>query len=417
MRNGRGFTLIELMVALAVALVVTGLVTVAVATQQRSYSTGHRERAAQTNGRAALLQLEQTAQIAGWGMDAPLALDFDRYTGPCPAAMGDCARDRVDGPDELVFMSRNPRYWVPQDRNQEPAGNAWRITGLNAGEVSVVAHGGEWFPAGQVLQAVCAGGSTWAYFTVGVTTGPGTAGADLPVPLTAPSERDPFQRQDLAGAGCFTNGTARLFRIDRYRYHVRPVLAEDTGWDPYLVLDTGTDVDRDGDVDEDDEIIVAEGIELLQVAYVLGEPSLPPRGLERGVPIAFTATPSNVGSQSANGITLLDFPGTPDPNNPLLLSGTGNEYLWSSWYGFAVGPPANARRTDDHQANVVALRIAISARGASQRPDRIPGLARGPLYNADAFPDWLGADEPWDRVTFESTIPLRNMAARVMNDW
>jgi hypothetical protein len=268
-----------------------------------------------------------------------------------------------------------------------------------------------------VLQAVCSGSSRWAYFTVAATAAGAAAGENLTISLEPSSATDPFRRQDYALPGtsdCFTSGSApaRLFRIERYRYHVRPVPTPAGGWEPYLVLDTGTDLNEDGEVGEDDERIIAEGIELLQVGYVMANPALPARGVTPGTPITFAR--GAAGGQSADDLTLLDFPGVVDPNVP---NPEGSPYFWTSWYRWSVGPPAHARRLDDHQANVVALRIAISARSASMRPDARPGLARTPLFNADQFPDWLGAQEPWDRVTFESTIPLRNMAIRVMTDF
>jgi type IV pilus assembly protein PilW len=410
-RRAGGFTLLELLVSVAVTLVVIGGIVTTVNAQQRAYATGHRERASQGSGRAALLQLEQTAQLAGFGMDAPLALDMDRYAGPCPPELGACPRDAVDRPDELVFYNRRPRYWVPDDYGAEPVGAAWRIVSVAANAVRIVAHGGEVFPRGQVLQAVCPGATRYTYFTVSTTTPAAAAGAEVDVPLVAVDGSEPFRRQDYA-TGCFNSGRARLFLIDRHRYHVRPVLVGPNRYDPYLMLDMGVDLSGDGAVDELDEIVVAEGIELMQVAYVMANPALAPRGLTPGVAIALAR--GEPGAQSATAMTTLLFPGNVDPGfaNP-----EGSPYAWSSWFRWSVGPPAHARRLDDHQANVVALRIALSARPATQPTSQRPGLARGPLFNANAFQAWMGANDAWERVTFETTIPLRNMAVRVATDY
>lgn len=400
-RHPRGFTLIELLVAMLISAVVLVGVVAVVNAQQQAYYDGQRQREAQGNGRSALTFIEQALLMAGYGMDAPLAFDFDRYTGPCPSAMGTCPRDSVSNSDEIVFYNRNPRYWVPDSHTAEPRGAAWRITGLAGTSVSVNARQGDTFLNGQILQAVCRAAGLYAYFTVSTNT---TAGADgsLSIPLLASASSDPFRRQDAATDSCFTSGEARLFLIERHRFHVRPV-----GTESYLVHDLGIDVNQDGTIDANDELIVAGGVEILQFAYVLTNPGLAPRGLTPGTPIAFA---KGAGGSSANGMATLDFPGT-------VPAGTFT-YLPTSWYSYTLGPPAAAARMTDHQANIRAVQVAIRARStlADTRTQGADG-EQLPLFNLNALPSWFDRNDRYGRVTFISTVPIRNMVVRGMVDF
>ena len=119
-RAGRGrvagFTLIELMITVAIVAVVVAGIFAVVHAQQQAYADGQRLRVAQASARSALLYLEERVPLAGLGTSPSLAFDFGRYTtGPCPTGMGACARDAIDNSDELVFVARNPRYWVSPD--------------------------------------------------------------------------------------------------------------------------------------------------------------------------------------------------------------------------------------------------------------------------------------------------------------
>lgn len=407
-RPPRGFSLMELVVAMGASAVVMGLVVVALNAQQRAFAAGNKQRAAQTSARSAMLFIEEQLALAGYGMDAPLALDFDRYRGPCPAQLDPCPRDSTSNSDEIVFHHRNPLYWVPDDFTQDPRGNAWRITGLTEGGVTFAARQGDAFSRGEILQAVCRTGAAYAYFTVAENTVVAADGSAT-VPLQPSVAADPFRRQDSATDPCFGAGQARLFRIERYRFHVRPV-ARPAGFEPYLVLDRGIDVNKDGAIDEADEEILAAGVELLQFAYIMTNASLPPRGAQPGV--AVTLVPGFPGQSTESGLTVLDFPGA--------VAAGLSVYRPTSFYGYSVGPPPHATRTTDHQANVRAVRVAVRAR--AEHPDTavVGGDVLTPLFNLNAIPAWITADEQngrFNRATFVSTVPLRNMVTRGMNDF
>lgn len=407
MRSPRGLTLVEMIIAMAVSAVVVSGIVVVVNTQQRAYAQGHRQREAQSSGRAALIQLEQAIAMAGYGMDAPLAFDFDRYSGKtdgkCPSDLDPCKRDETRNSDEIVLQYRNPRYWVPESYAADPTGKAWRITALGSSSVTVTARAGDVFSKGQILQAVCRSGEDYAYFTVKDNKSASAVGS-LTIDLETAVETDPFKRQDAATNACFNGGQARLFLIERRRFHVRPVGA---ALEPYLVLDTGVDVDGNGTIDAADEFVLAQGIELLQFAYVMTSTSLAPRGLVAGTAIAFAK--GATGATTGNNLTTLLFPGTEKTGVPV--------YGWTSWYGYPVGPPPHTARLTDHQANVRAVRVGLVARSSTVDPTMQGGGKVPLLFNMDAAPAWIRPGDRYARVTLEATVLARNMVARAMPDF
>jgi type IV pilus assembly protein PilW len=426
-RRPRGVTLIELMVAVAISAIVLASLFGVVQSQQRAFFQGQLQRAAQGSARAALTYVEQRVALAGYGLDAPLAFDFQWYGSaqepmPCPALADGCPRDSVNGNDELVFYARNPRYWVPEDRSGivQPSGNAWRVLTVGDGSIDLTARPGDIFEKGRILQVVCNGGGNWAYMTVAAkasATNP-TAPALLTVPLVASSDTNPFRRQAYARSmGCFSDGSARAFLIDRFRFHVRPVQGP-SDLVPYLVLDTGLDPDGDGP-EESEETIVAEGIESFQVAYVLTNGDS--RGTTPGTAITFASgtvfsqlppPATETGSATGTGLTLTHY----DASAPL-FPGKG-EYESTSWYRYPVGPvPVVApQRLTDNQANIRAVKISIVARGAEPDPGRGSDLML-PLLNQNALPAWNPARVAYDRARVEATVSARNMIARGMNDF
>jgi type IV pilus assembly protein PilW len=423
-RRPRGVTLVELMIAVAISSIVLASLFGVVQSQQTAYFQGHLQRAAQGSARAALSFVEQRLAIAGYGLDAPLAFDFQYYGNaalspdqviPCPPlAPSSCPRDAVDGSDELVFYARNPRYWVPDDRTGavQPSGNAWRVEAVDTTSVTLTARPGDVFERGRILQLVCKNAEAWAYVTVsarGTAQNPSDP-SSLRLTLFGSSSGNPFRRQAYAATvACLTGGSARAFLVDRFRFHVRPVPVP-AGYVPYLVLDTGLDVNGDGSVTEADETIVAEGIESFQVGYVMANEALAPRGTTAGAPIAFR---SGTAGTSANAITLLGYDATAER-----AVGAG-EYEPTSWYRYAVGPiPAVApERLTDHQANIRAVRIAIVARGADPDPAQRRTEVLLPILNQSALPSWIPAMQPFNRARVEATLPVRNMVVRAMNDF
>jgi type IV pilus assembly protein PilW len=420
-RTARGFTLMELVVTMAIASVVLTAAILVGNSQMQAYAVGARQRIAQAQGRGALLYLEEQVTRAGFGVEPAFAFDFDRYTtGPCPADLAPCARDAVDNSDELVFYARNPRYWVPGEGNVvEPSGNAWTIAGTTASSVTVRARAGDVFRMGQVVLEVCRGAAFYAFATVAKNVKVDAAG-DVEVPLLDAVASDPFNRPDLAaapttGASCFAGGLARLFLIDRYRFHVRPETVSGNVI-PYLVLDQGVDRNLDDAVNEDDELLVAEGVENLQVGYVLANAALPTPIPGSATPIKLVAAPGGdvrqvpaaAGSTTtADELTVAVFPGAAPAFGE-------SPYLPSSFLGLALGPPPAAQRLTDHQANVIALRLALVTRSAATDRSSAGDTFR-PL-NMTADPAWVVARQVagrdgYQRALFTSTVLVPNMTS------
>jgi len=227
------------------------------------------------------------------------------------------------------------------------------------------------------------------------------------VTLLAADAADPFRRQDVVAAtACFAAG-ARVFAIDRYRLHVRPVDTGDGRTDPFLVLDTGTDLDGDADVDEDDEILLAEGIEAFQVSYQFTNPAL-----LAGTAAAITLNTAAAPSEADDVITPTVFPGT--------VAVGQFEYEPSSFYRPRLLAPLPAERLTNHQANVRAVRISLVARSPEPDPASSANLtwtAGSPLYrmNQTAAPDWVPADGGYQRTVLDTSVNLPNMTVRAMS--
>lgn len=417
LRRARGFTLVELLISLAIGAIVLAALFGVVQSQQTAYYQGHLQRAAQNSARSALTFVEQRLALAGYGLEPSLAFDFQYHAAaPCPPLAGTCPRDAVNGNDELVFHSRNSRYWLPEDRSGlvEPRGNAWRVISVGAGSVVLNARAGDVFERGRILQVVCKDGARYAYMTVSqnvsVPPPPAPDAPGQPVPLLASVASNPFRQQDATLLeGCFSSGAARAFLVDRFRFHVRPVQAGGRV-QPYLVLDKGLDRNGDGP-DEAEETVVAEGIESFQVGYVMTatSPTFLARGTVPGTAIAFAPGPA--GNAAGSGMTTLQFPGLVNPGQWV--------YEPTNWFRYAVGPvPAVANeRLTDHQANIRAVRIAIVARGPDPEPARRRTDFLLPVLNQDALPAWIDPTVPYNRARVETAVAVRNMTARGMNDF
>lgn len=426
--SSRGATLVELLIVVAVTLVVLAGAIVAANAQQRAYIDGQRLRGAQGSGRRALLALEHTLPLAGDGMDPTLAFDLaGSYSGPCPGTMGGCPRDSVSNSDELVFYAREPKYWVSSIRAEDPAGNAWRIQRVTDSLVTVFARANDVFRKGQIFLAVCPTSSTYTYFTAAATVQVAAAGP-TDIALVPAAAGNPFQRQDLASpsSSCFNPSLSpdpanpanppHLFLVNRYRYHVRPVavgtLGTVTQYDPILVLDRGVDTNLDGVVDENDEELVAEGIESMQVTYGFFLSTIGEAGATAGAGITFA---TGAAGTAANTITLTPFV---DPTPPA----PGNAYTAASFFPYTFGPPAAPQRQTNAQGNLQYVRLAFLARSTDVETQTTGRADRFlPLMNQNAIPTWisaytdaLGGHDGYQRVVLETTVSLPSMSNRAM---
>ncbi len=398
-RRARGFTLMELLVSLAISLLTVAAAMTLLVQQQRTYVATSADRAQQESGRLALQDLVGKLKQAGFGVDPNLALDFGENTGnPGVAPRSNLAgaggfvkvtsfkcdkpiacRDRTDGSDELVFYSRDP--WFQRIASK-----------VDTDQLTLVGELKRPILKGQILQVSCLGGSrVRAYVTVkdvvAAAAEPDPT-KDVTVTLEAGAqdaagrEIFPFENAQLKD-GCFGETGAGLQPVvtvvDRYRYYigwygpdgkegVDPLLGTSR---PYLMLDQGlTDASGAAVLSP-----VAPDVEDLQLAYYYP-------------PAAAGGAPRLIGA--AEGVALDGgfFKMQADVTPP------GMDDLFDS-----------APRLTGHPANVQAVRVSVVVR--DERVDLGSSAALPPLGNRKETK--AAADHR--RTTFETTVLLRNLAS------
>ncbi len=450
----RGMTLVELLVTVAVVAVVMSLVAATLGGTLRLFGQGTQRRASQEQARSAAAFVERALRIAGLGVEPALAFDFSVYRGlgatcPNPGTVppdATCQRDFVDRPDELVFYARDPGYWGDNLGNPalgvqpSPAvqGRAWLLSGVAGTTLTLGMHGGERLLPGQILQVVCAGGTQVTYVTnrsrvpAGGSPSPSNpAAGPVAIAVGAAVPGDPFnQPGPLAGGGCFTDGTARVFAVDRYRFHVQMYRDLDGQPVPYLMLDTGLDRTGAGVADPNNEIPVAEGIEDLQVVYERPSGPPPASGYETDTWVGETPGAVLAGAGFCRRVPLATGTlggaiscGSPDPPQGGLVlvdfaaAGAANYPAWS-YYPFAT---ASAVRQSPDAANIRTVRIALTARAL--RLDQVKRTGGEPsrrFFNrtttagsiaAQGFPA-LGADDGYERSFDVASVPVRDLLAK-----
>lgn len=391
----RGFSLMELAVALGVsAIVIAGALTILIG-QQRTFKGSSGDRAVQEAGRVALERLTSELRLAGYGLDPGMAFDFGAAASPQSTAILEpgvgtvpfggylCAdpvtcRDRVDGPDELVFHYRNPIFGKLVQTAAHPITETelWLQGPLNAPILP-----------GQILQVVCYGEPlTWAYVTV-AKRADATADPEFPVQLAAPTggtTEFPMQNAFFAMDGCFL-GEVRAFKIERRRYFIDTFTEQGArvpwgtaGARSYLMVDEGLRNDA-GPVHS----VVAQDVEDLQLAYVF--PLAPSPTQVRG---------------DAEGVALQDDAAGIDLA-PTTIPSIPSYFVPSRDVSRATGHPSNMRAVrvavvvqppgDDAAVNDPALprllnraevvRAANRRRSVFQTTVAIPNMeSRGPTY-------------------------------------
>jgi type IV pilus assembly protein PilW len=397
-KDARGFSLIELLIASGVTVVlILGAASLLLA-QQATFRSTSSERAVQETGRIALEHIAGNLRRAGFGVDPGLAFDFgaqatarmDRaFAGgtfatsafACGTAVS--CRDRINGPDELVFLSRDPAF-----------GHALVTAGPTASSTTLTMQGPLLQPLhkGQILQVMCYSGQmTWAYVTV---DGEVAATTDPAAPVTFPivggssSTTFPVQNSLFADA-CFrtvaTTGNAstvfaaaKVFKVDRYRYFIQSHAADGSivawgtpGSRPWLMLDQGLQRSTANDMIE----VIAPDVEDLQAAYVF--------------PLDATNTIAGAA-----------------PGTALPVGATG--------INLSVAPPiysedvAAGSRLTHHPANIRAVRLGLIVRSAEPTSSLSNAATLPALLNRPS----MSADDGYRRQPFETTIAVRNMDAR-----
>jgi type IV pilus assembly protein PilW len=422
----RGFSLIELLIAVAIsAVIIAGGVSLLIGTQ-RFFQGGVDDRAMQEAARVALESIRTNLQRAGYGMEPTFALDFgqalttmDRIplglvappttqpvvtASPYAWAGGyDCAdgkqvvcRDSTTGPDELVFYAREPMF-------QRYLNGAATSDGFTLqGPAPAGGWDGGFFQSGQILQVMCYGiQNEWSWAYVSVDKVDSTGHVTLQGG-TAKKYDFPFQNELLNRASFATSeaaGARRAFLINRYRYFVAAVDAagnikdwETAGTRPYLMLDQGfTDSDKNPIYTP-----IAADVEDIQFAYIFPQAD------------TTTSTPSDPADPDSDPIFVAQIvgadPGTPVTNNILgidLDPARGIPALTSS--------SRDPVRSTLHPANIRAVRIAVTVR--TERQDS--SSADSVIPKALNRPKKTDGEAGYHRMTFETTVRLPNMDAQI----
>jgi type IV pilus assembly protein PilW len=352
-RARRGFSLVELMVALVVSTFAVAGALALLASQQRIFQTSSADRAIQETARVALSEITGNLRLTGFGLEPSFAFDF----GPLPSVAQDripsglvasvaghaclagvTCRDSANGPDEIVFHHRNP-YFARNLTSPATTGNLTISGPLTAP-----------LRRGQILQVVCYSGDMWWAF---VTVGAEVAATNLltvDVPLQGGSNLDFGRQNDLLLDPCFqavaapglsvsapaASAAAKVFKVERFRYFIQSYDPAGTvqpwrtaGARPYLMLDQGLFENGVPALQ-----VVAPDVEDLQVSYLF------PR--------------SPAGSQLV-GVT----PGLQIANDPAGITLTAPTPAYADRLNAAT-------RATHHPANIGAVRVAVVVRTPEQ---------------------------------------------------
>jgi type IV pilus assembly protein PilW len=278
--RSRGFTLVELLVGAAVGAVVLLGISLTFISQAQQYQAHSSRRALQSNARLALGFMERHLRVAGYGVDPDRAvIPYDSYD-----AVSDT---QVAGyPDAFVVHWRDELF-----RRTVLAADTAHID-INAPLITPMRRG-------QILMVICVSDPNpldlsvnsnppHVFVTVGqfVAAGSVTIPLDPTPPVSAPNSPilgsgRLFHEQAIPGFAhnCFTRQPPQVVLIHRAAFFVamfdddgNPATPERT---PYLMMHQGLDEPAplqpqgNGVIDADDAVPVAEGIEQLQVAYIL----------------------------------------------------------------------------------------------------------------------------------------------------
>jgi type IV pilus assembly protein PilW len=268
--HSRGFTLVELLIGAAVGSIVMLGISMTFIAQAQQYQSHASRRAIQASARQSLAFMDRKIRAAGYGVNPDRAvLAYDSYD-----VVSDSA---VPGyPDAVVVHSRDPLFR--------------RILGSAAPNQLVLRPDqpplSEPMRKGQILLVLCNLATEFAFVTVDqyLPVGTTTIPIDQADPNTAPNSptQGPgrsFREHARLNNTCFDKGDATVVMINRSAFYVA-MFDDDgdpatNGRTPFLMMHQGLDmpsdlsVAGDGEIDANDAVPVAEGIEQLQVAYIM----------------------------------------------------------------------------------------------------------------------------------------------------
>lgn len=416
----RGLTLVEILVALAVLGMILASVYGIAILQQRSYAVQGDIVLAQQNARRVIHTLESLIRNAGFGVDPPIAFDFSYYccqggfinpdTCPSPSAPPAC-RDRINAPDEIVFLQRdpNPRTWG-------------RVANISVGADGALSEAEVCFPGsvteagirrGTILLFMCDGAAgIYNYVVVDTVDEAGPHSIRITpynstqrtvTNLVHPGTSDTFMGNAVVSFdnSCFQNvpGVCAsppvsgpwVFPIRLWRLYIHVEDVDHDGIDiedpHFLMLDPGT---VNPDTGHYERIPVAQDVEDIQVAYILERAKNDP---VRGV------TGEEEGVQEE-----------PNPNDYTGCEAYPTYFEERKYYTIPLNDPCRTNNT--LPANIRGIRITLVMRTPERDPDLIgvdkPSL-QNPIENRRGMDASAARAYPFRRIVLSTTIFLPNM--------
>ncbi|HZI14857.1 MAG TPA: PilW family protein [Myxococcus sp.] len=277
----RGFTLIEMLVGTAVAMLTVTAVAAAFVGFTRNVYTQEGIRGGQAGLRQALHDLARQLRMAGYGLEP-------EYAFGVPEGWADSG---PNASDRLVVRSRDLLFSAAVMQDGATSG------GVRVASLPVALR------RGQIVQVVCPGAMRWAYGRLSADVAASTTATRLP--LEAATGTFPNLGAAL-DEPCFDGVPglpARVFKVDVHDYSVR--LVDDDGnaatpERPYLFRAHGLGSRPDAAGEP-----VAEGIESLRVTFLREDGTAfvpvwnaanppPPYEASAGSPLRRNANPANV---------------------------------------------------------------------------------------------------------------------------
>jgi len=356
--QSRGYTLVELLVSLAILSVVMAGISGVLIKQSQSSAVQTAQRDLEESGRLALLELGNAVRMAGYGIDPPAAFDFARYGCTAPDTATTCnggGRDRTDAPDEMVVAYRDPLF---------ARASTTALTGTGgAGPFGVTLNAPLRQPidVNRIVELVCAGGDISDYLAIASAA----AAGDTQLTLRQLTAADGFFPSVAPTNACYT--TAAVVLVSRRRYYV----ANDTDGVPALFRDRGRAAPE----------LLYRGIEDLQISYDILQPQ-PPSAFAAGG--GTPATPPGCVDPTTGNATWSfgacpGVAGTPT----YVAAANGGEPDWRN---------ANYDTSDRYLGtpmNIVNVNITVVARAtrrsADGTGDGVPSIANRPARVRDAF--------------------------------
>ena len=199
-RSQAGFTLIELMVAAAVAAIASAAITSGFIGLNRLFYTQEGIRAGQASLRQSISQVTHLLRNAGYGIEPRYAIEYQPPIVPS-------GNPTWNKSERLLFRMRDPTF-----------ARRVALNGVTPTALTLAQPLGTVLKEGQIIQIVCPDAVRWTYATLASKVD-ATA---TTLPLTPPGSAFPNLNSDLAST-CYNgngSGGAFVFKVETYDYNI-----------------------------------------------------------------------------------------------------------------------------------------------------------------------------------------------------